>query len=97
MVYVEGTKKAIRHYVKLMTHRIKWNETLPEEKPGENSDAVPNACSVLWSGLIKQYHFKEFMMMDCASDLEARKEMEDKSLVQHWDAVVNYTPEVRQI
>ena len=36
-------------------------------------------------------------MKDCDSDLDARKEMEDKSLVQHWDSVVNYVPDMSRI
>ena len=36
-------------------------------------------------------------MKDCDSDLDARKEMEDKSRVQHWDSVVNYVPGMSRI
>lgn len=93
MLYVEGTKKAMRHYTKLLMHRIKWNETDGTEN-GENGE---NGCTELWSGVVKQPHFTEFAMIDCDSDLEARKEMEEKSLVQHWDAVVHYVPQMKQI
>ena len=48
MVYVEGTKKAMRHYLKLLTHRIDWSEPLPVENPEENDDSTPNACTLLW-------------------------------------------------
>lgn len=48
MVYVEGTKKAMRHYLKLLTHRIDWSERLPVENPEENDDSTPNACTLLW-------------------------------------------------
>ena len=47
--------------------------------------------------MIKVCRFKEFMMMDCDSDLDARREMEEKSLVQHWDSVIHYVPEISQI
>ena len=36
-------------------------------------------------------------MKDCATDVEARQEMAEKSLVQHWDSVVNYVPEMNRI
>lgn len=36
-------------------------------------------------------------MMDCDSDLDARREMEEKSLVQHWDSVIHYVPGMNQI
>lgn len=36
-------------------------------------------------------------MKDCATDVEARQEMAEKSLVQHWDSVVNYVPEMDRI
>lgn len=48
MVYVEGTKKAMRHYMKLLMHRIDWSERLPEEHPEENDDSTTNACTLLW-------------------------------------------------
>ena len=96
MLYVEGTKKAMRHYTKLLMHRIRWNETVDGET-GETGETGDNGCTQLWSGVVKQPHFTEFAMIDCDSDLEARKEMEAKSLVQHWDAVVHYVPQMRQI
>lgn len=102
MLYVEGTKKAMRHYTKLLMHRIRWNETEGIEN-GENGEKAEgaelgeNGCTELWSGVVKQPHFTEFAMVDCDSDLEARKVMEEKSLVQHWDAVVHYVPQMRQI
>jgi hypothetical protein len=37
------------------------------------------------------------MMKECATDVEARQEMAEKSLVQHWDSVVNYVPEMNRI
>lgn len=46
---------------------------------------------------MKQFHFKEFIMKDCDSDVEARQEMAEKSLVQHWDSVVNYVPEMNRL
>lgn len=53
MVYVEGTKKAMRHFVKLMTHRIQWNQRVETENSNENDDTIPNECTLLWqvSGL----------------------------------------------
>ena len=48
MVYGEGTKKAIRNFTKLMMRRINWNEKVGEEKEGENNDAIPNGCTLLW-------------------------------------------------
>lgn len=36
-------------------------------------------------------------MKDCDSDSEARQEMAEKSLVQHWDSVVNYVPEMNRL
>lgn len=47
MVYVEGTKKAMRHFIKLMTHRIQWNQRVGDT-PQENDDTVPNSCTLLW-------------------------------------------------
>ena len=50
MVYVEGTKKAMRHYEKLLMQRVKWNESVSTEKKteNENDDTMNNACVKLW-------------------------------------------------
>lgn len=52
MVYVEGTKKAMRHYEKLLMQRVKWNESVATEKKteneNENDDTMTNACVKLW-------------------------------------------------
>lgn len=48
MVYVEGTKKAMRHFVKLMMHRIQWNQRVETENLNENDDTIPNECTLLW-------------------------------------------------
>lgn len=48
MVYVEGTKKALRHYQKLMLKRIQWNERVNPPDSKENDDTVENSCTLLW-------------------------------------------------
>ena len=54
MVYVEGTKKAMKRFIRLMTHRIQWNQRVdstPEdenEKKQENDDSRFNSCNLLW-------------------------------------------------
>lgn len=48
MVYVEGTKKAMRHFVKLMMHRIQWNQRVETENSNENDDTILNECTLLW-------------------------------------------------
>lgn len=48
MVYVEGTKKALRHYQKLMLKRIQWNERVNPPDSKENDDTMENSCTLLW-------------------------------------------------
>ena len=42
MLYVEGTKKALRHYKKLLQNRIAWNERVNPPDGKENDDSAEN-------------------------------------------------------
>ena len=57
MVYVEGTKKAIRKYEKLLLQRVKWNEGVPTDKKSgeENDELLTNACTKLWTVSLSRY------------------------------------------
>ena len=36
-------------------------------------------------------------MKECDTDVEARHEMAEKSLAQHWDSVINYIPAMSRL
>lgn len=36
-------------------------------------------------------------MKECDTAVEARQEMTEKSLAQHWDSVVNYIPVMNRL
>ena len=48
MLYVGGTKKALRHYKKLLQNRIAWNERVNPPDGKENDDSAENGCTMLW-------------------------------------------------
>ena len=98
-VYVEGTKKSINRYDKLMTHRIKWNEIEDTEDDTQNTADASNEkiCVMMWQGVMPSTHFGEFSVQQYETPAEARRVMEQKGLAQYWDLCINYQPEVESL
>ncbi|KAK8812314.1 hypothetical protein WA158_007548 [Blastocystis sp. Blastoise] len=123
-IYVEGTKKSIKRYHKLMTRRIQWSENNDDEEEEEEEEeesednnnnnnmeiedgtnteikskpkTKKNGCVVIWQGISKKPFFTTFNVEVCKTNEEAHKLMEMKGLVQHWDACINYKPEVNSL
>ena len=96
LVVVEGGKKAIKGYIKLMTKRIDWNgdlDAIPEEekeKKREEYSNGTNACALVWQGMIAKRSFNSFRFQDCRTASTARKVLEAKNVAHYWDMVYNY-------
>lgn len=86
MVVVEGGRKAINGYIKLMTRRIDWNSTVVEEK----TNSEPNECVLVWQGVVARPIFNSFRFQDCRTAITARKVMEAKNAAHYWDMVYGY-------
>ena len=73
LVIVEGGEKALKHYKKLMMHRIKWDENDPN-----------NECRLLWDATIEELHFGKWSIMHSRDDEEALKVLRKFGLESYW-------------
>ncbi|DAZ95508.1 TPA: hypothetical protein N0F65_001847 [Lagenidium giganteum] len=92
-VVAEGGKKAIKHYIRLMTKRINWKgneeeaESEEEEDDDENDDRKGNGCKVVWQGIVARKAFNNFRFQECRTSVAARKVLEQKNVAHYWDLV----------
>ncbi|KAL4125568.1 hypothetical protein PRIC2_009150 [Phytophthora ramorum] len=91
MVVVEGGKKAIKQYTKLMMRRIDWQgaREAEQESDSEDEDAAKrgNGCLLVWQGVVARKAFNSFRFQECRTTVTARKVMEAKNVVHYWDLV----------
>lgn len=96
LVVVEGGRKAIKHYARLLTKRINW---LGDAEDSDDSDASDdesketkgNGCSLVWQGVVARKAFSNFRFQECRSAPTARKVMEAKGVAHYWDLVAKST------
>ncbi|KAK1948446.1 U4/U6 small nuclear ribonucleoprotein Prp3 [Phytophthora citrophthora] len=91
MVVVEGGKKAIKQYTKLMMRRIDWNgaREAEHESDSEDEDTAKrgNGCLLVWQGVVARKAFNNFRFQECRTTVTARKVMEAKNVAHYWDLV----------
>ncbi|CAH0489532.1 unnamed protein product [Peronospora farinosa] len=91
MVVVEGGKKAIKQYTKLMMRRIDWNGSCAagqeSESEDEESPKRSNGCLLVWQGVVARKAFNNFRFQECRTSVTARKVMEAKNVAHYWDLV----------
>ncbi|KAJ4731904.1 U4/U6 small nuclear ribonucleoprotein Prp3 [Rhynchospora pubera] len=96
VVVVEGGKKSIKRYGKLMLNRIDWSATVTGEEENDeemDEDKPPNSCVLVWQGSVAKPSFHKFIVHDCRTDAAARKLFADAGVPHYWDLSVNYTEE----
>ncbi|KAF1335476.1 U4/u6 small nuclear ribonucleoprotein prp3, partial [Globisporangium splendens] len=99
MVVVEGGKKAIKHYTRLLTKRIHWltssehDDSDNESGNDDDDDAESkgNGCKPVWQGVVARKAFTTFRFQECRTAATARKVMEAKGVVHYWDLVEKST------
>ncbi|KAL3673824.1 hypothetical protein V7S43_001514 [Phytophthora oleae] len=91
MVVVEGGKKAVKQYTKLMVRRIDWNgaREAEHESDSEDEDTAKrgNGCLLVWQGVVARKAFNNFRFQECRTTVTARKVMEAKNVAHYWDLV----------
>lgn len=91
VVVVEGGKKAIKHYTRLLTKRIHWHgdaQDSDEDSDDEDGETKGNGCQLVWQGVVARKAFNTFRFQECRTAATARKVMEAKNVVHYWDLVV---------
>ncbi|KAJ8558526.1 hypothetical protein K7X08_034055 [Anisodus acutangulus] len=91
VVVVEGGKKSIKRYGKLMLRRIDWAAAgKKEDGEGEVEDKPLNKCVLVWQGSVAKSSFNRFFVYDCRTEAAARKVFADAGVPHYWDLAVNF-------
>nr|XP_029120787.1 protein RDM16 isoform X2 [Elaeis guineensis] len=94
VVVVEGGRKPIKRYGKLMLKRINWAAAVSNEEEAEDLDALTNSCVLVWQGSVAKPSFHRFLVHQCRSEAAARKVFADAGVPHYWDLAVNYSEEL---
>ncbi|KAJ8704150.1 hypothetical protein PYW07_013444 [Mythimna separata] len=82
VVVVEGGPRQHAKYKRLMLHRIKWEEDLIKDTDGNE---VPNTCSLVWEGTVKQRAFGDIKFKVMPTEKQAREHFQKHRVEQYWD------------
>ncbi|KAL5205281.1 hypothetical protein ABZP36_033490 [Zizania latifolia] len=92
VVVVEGGKKSIKRYNKLMLNRIDWVAAVGgDDDTDEESDKPANSCALVWQGSVAKPTFTRFTVHNCRSEVAAKKVFADASVTHYWDLAVNFS------
>ncbi|CAM0950762.1 unnamed protein product [Alopecurus aequalis] len=92
VVVVEGGKKSIKRYNKLMLNRIDWAAAVGAEDDAEDEPDKPvNSCALVWQGSVGKATFTRFSVHQCRSEAAAKKVFADASVPHYWDLAVNFS------
>ncbi|XP_062200003.1 protein RDM16-like isoform X2 [Phragmites australis] len=92
VVVVEGGKKSIKRYSKLMLNRIDWAAAVGgEDDADEEPDKLVNSCVLVWQGSVAKSTFHRFTVHNCRSEAAAKKVFIDASVPHYWDMAVNFS------
>ncbi|XP_019710344.1 protein RDM16 isoform X2 [Elaeis guineensis] len=94
VVVVEGGRKPVKRYGKLMLKRINWAAAVTNEDEAEDSDAPANSCVLVWQGSVAKPSFNRFLVHQCRSEAAARKVFADAGVPHYWDLAINYSEEL---
>ena len=92
VVVVEGGKKSIKRYNKLMLNRIDWAAAVSGEDDAEEEPDKPvNSCALVWQGSVAKPAFHRFIVHNCRSEAAAKKVFADASVPHYWDLAINFS------
>lgn len=91
VVVVEGGKKSIKRYNKLMLNRIDWASAVADDDADDESDKPVNSCVLVWQGSVAKPTFHRFTVHNCRSEAAAKKVFIDASVPHYWDLAVNFS------
>ncbi|KAK9132195.1 hypothetical protein Scep_011723 [Stephania cephalantha] len=77
VVVVEGGRKSMKRFSKLMLKRINWAAAVANEDEEEDDKRPINKCMQVWEG-------------SCMTEAAARKVFSDAGVSHYWDLAVNF-------
>lgn len=96
VVAVEGGKKSVKRYGKLMLRRIDWAAAVKKEEDedeDEDEEKPINKCVLVWQGSVAKPSFHKFHVHECRTEAAARKIFADAGVPHYWDLAVNFKDE----
>ncbi|CAD7953355.1 unnamed protein product [Amoebophrya sp. A25] len=92
LLCVEGGKRAITRYRKLVTRRIKWNENAGEESDDEEADANPaeEPATLMWQGTIEKRLFDSFKVHNVKTEAEGRQLLSSRNCESYWTMLESF-------
>ncbi|KAH0670304.1 hypothetical protein KY290_026764 [Solanum tuberosum] len=92
VVVVEGGKKSIKRYGKLMLRRIDWAAAVKKEDEDEDEDEEKplNKCVLVWQGIVAKSSFHRFLVHECRTEAAARKVFADAGVLHYWNFAVDF-------
>lgn len=94
VVVVEGGKKPIKRYGKLMLNRINWAAAVGDEEGTEDHDRPANRCVLVWQGSVAKPSFRKFIVHQCRSEAAGRKIFADAGVPHYWDLAANISDDL---
>jgi len=80
VLVAEGAPRAIKKLRRLMTARLKWTDTRPD-----------NTCDLVWEGVLPKRHFKKFRFHECPTATEARQVLAERNQAHYWDTALAFS------
>ncbi|KAK9132211.1 hypothetical protein Scep_011739 [Stephania cephalantha] len=90
VVVVEGGRKSMKRFSKLMLKRINWAAAVANEDEEEDDKRPINKCMQVWEGSVAKSSFKRFSVHQCMTEAAARKVFSDAGVSHYWDLAVNF-------
>ncbi|XP_049404921.1 protein RDM16-like isoform X1 [Solanum stenotomum] len=90
VVVVEGGKKSIKRYGKLMLRRIDWAAAVKKEDEDEDEEKPLNKCVLVWQGIVAKSSFHRFLVHECRTEAAARKVFADAGVLHYWNFAVDF-------
>lgn len=64
-----------------------------KEKSSTNLDLTGNQCYLVWEGIVKDYSFNKWKVVELTSEVEGKKQLAERGVDYYWDMVQNYKEE----
>ncbi|CAN8074998.1 unnamed protein product [Agarophyton chilense] len=102
VVVVEGGKKALRKFKKLMLRRIDWTESEksysgttknnPVNEEQDEGKLSNKGCVLLWEGPIQKTSFEQFQTMSLPQEAECRGMFRKQGVEHYWNLCAQASP-----
>lgn len=79
VIVVVGSEKSCKFYDKLVTRRIKWDESYEDQQTNELVDMTGNHSMKIWEGELKNPSFGPFFMKVCEDEDEMREVLRQRN------------------